>query len=341
MQSRTLAVVAALGTVYVVWGATYLGIALAIETLPPLLMAATRFLLAGALLYVFTRRGAARPTRRQWLWAFATGAPLLALGNGGVTWAQQTVPSGIAALLIATVTLWIVVLDRVVFGRRVGFVAVLGIAVGFGGVALLVNPGGGGGIDPTGAIVLVLAALSWATGTLLSRSAALPERPLLGVGMQMLAGGLAAAVLGLLAGEADDVHLTNTTLESAGGFAFLVVFGSLVAFSAYQWLVRNTRTSLVATYAYANPVVAVALGAIVLDEAVTARTLVAGGIILGAVALIVSGRTAREPAPARSSLRGLLRSEDRSREASGPRDTSRPRPPARAEPAPSGPSRPR
>jgi drug/metabolite transporter (DMT)-like permease len=338
---KPVAVAAALGIVYVVWGSTYLGIALAIETLPPLLMSAARFLLAGAILYVVTVRGAERPPARQWLWATATGVPLLALGNGGVTWAQQTVPSGIAALLIATVPLWIALLDRLVWGRRLGWQATLGIVVGFVGVAMLVRPGGAGETDVVGAVTLVLAALAWATGTLLSRSAGLPPRPLQAAGMQMLTGGGVLVLGGIAAGELGEVRLEETSAESALAFLYLVAFGSILAFTCYQWLLRNTRTSLVATYAYVNPVVAVALGWAWLDEAIAARTLVAGAIILAAVAVIVSARTAPSTEPARSSLRGRRGSADRSHEGAATRDTSRPRPPARAEPAPSSPSRPR
>jgi drug/metabolite transporter (DMT)-like permease len=338
---RPVAVAAALGIVYVVWGSTYLGIALAIETMPPLLMSAARFLLAGALLYALASRGAERPTARQWLWAAATGVPLLALGNGGVTWAQQTVPSGIASLLVATVPLWIVLLDRLVWGRRLGWRATAGIAVGFVGVAMLVRPGGAGEIDAVGAVLLVLASASWATGTLLSRSAALPPRPLQAAGMQMLAGGAALVAGGLVAGEAGEVRLAETSLESVLAFFYLIGFGSILAFTAYQWLLRNTRTSLVATYAYVNPVVAVMLGWVWLDESITGRTLLAGAIILAAVALIVSARTPLDSAPARSSLRGLRGRSDRSHAEAATPDTSRPRPPARAEPAPSSPSPPR
>jgi drug/metabolite transporter (DMT)-like permease len=338
---RPVAVAAALGIVYVVWGSTYLGIALAIETIPPLLMSAARFLLAGAILYLVTARGSSRPTARQWMWAAATGVPLLAMGNGGVTWAQQTVPSGIASLLVATVPLWIVLLDRLVWGRRLGWRATAGIAIGFAGVALLVRPGGAGEIDAAGAVVLVLASACWAAGTLLSRGAGFPPQPLRSAGMQMLAGGAALVVAGLVAGEAGEVRLARTSLESTLAFLYLIAFGSILAFTAYQWLLRNTRTSLVATYAYVNPVVAVALGWVWLDESITGRTLLAGAIILVAVALIVSARTAPDSAPARSSLQGLRGSAGRSHAEAATRDTSRQPPPARAEPAPSAPSRPR
>jgi drug/metabolite transporter (DMT)-like permease len=300
-RAPTLAVAGGLAIVYVLWGSTYLGIALAIETLPPMLMAATRFLVAGALLYAIARltsaRGAPRPTRREWLAAALTGLPMLAGGNGGVVWAQQTVPSGIAALMIASVALWIVVLDRVFFGRRLGWPAVVGLIAGFGGVALLVDPSTDGGVDPTGATILVLASLSWATGSLLARGGGLPSNLLLAASMQMFVGGLALTVFGIAIGETGDVHPSQFSLRSLGGLAFLIVFGSIVAFSAYGWLLRMARTSLVATYAYVNPVVAVWLGWAFLGEGVSARTLLAGGVIVSSVALIVS--STRSPAPKR------------------------------------------
>jgi drug/metabolite transporter (DMT)-like permease len=297
---RILAVVGALAVVYVVWGSTYLGIALAIETMPPLLMASVRFLLAGTLLYVVASRvgdrEGDRPGRRQGLWAFLTGVPLLTLANGSVGLGQQTVDSGVASLIIASVPLWIALLDRLFFGRRLSRQTIVGIAVGFGGVALLIGPTGGGGIDAGGALLLVGASVSWAVGSLLARGAILPQRPLVGVAMQMLAGGSVLAVEGALLGEVGEVHPGEISGRSLAGFAFLVFFGSILAFSCYVWLLRSTRTSLVATYAYVNPVVAVLLGWAVLDEGIGARTLVAGGIILAAVALIVSAKPAPQPA---------------------------------------------
>jgi drug/metabolite transporter (DMT)-like permease len=307
LGGRTLAVVAALGVVYVVWGSTYLGIALAIETMPPLLMAAVRFIVAGAILYAVARRlapDAERPDRRQWTAALLTGGLLLGVGNGGVSWAQQTVPSGVAALVIATIPLWIVVLDRLFFGARLRWISVAGVAAGFVGVAILVNPTSPDGVDATGGLLLLVAAAGWATGTLLSRGQRLTVAPLLGAGMQMLCGGAALLVAGFAAGEASEVDLGAVSARSALGLAYLILFGSILAFSAYVWLLRTASTALVATYAYVNPIVAVALGAAFLDEAVTGRTLVAGGLVVGAVALIVSAsaRTRPEPSEGRPSL---------------------------------------
>ena len=317
-RRRAAAVVAALGVVYVVWGSTYLGIAYAIETLPPFLMAGTRFLVAGAILYAAARLvgGAgrsARPDRTQWGFAALTGVLMLGVGNGGVSWAQQTVPSGIAAIVIASIPLWVVLIDRVAFGARLSWVAAVGVAVGFAGVAVLINPSSPDRIDPAGGAALLAAAFCWATGTLLSRGQRLTVPPLVAAGMQMLCGGVALVAAGLVAGELGDVQAPSW--RSVLALAYLVVFGSLLAFSAYAWLLRNAQVSLVATYAYVNPVVAVLLGAVFLGEAVTTRTLVAGAVILGAVALIVSARPAPAGAAARPTLRARLRTAGRSRAA--------------------------
>jgi drug/metabolite transporter (DMT)-like permease len=282
-------------------------------------MAGTRFLLAGAILYAVARRfdgTEARPDKRQWLAALLTGTLLLGVGNGGVSWAQQTVPSGVAALVIASIPLWIVVLDRIFFGARLTWPAVVGVAVGFAGVAVLVSPGAPGAVDLAGGLVLVLAAAGWATGTLLSRGQTLTVAPLVGAGMQMLAGGAVLLLVGTVSGELGDLHVTEVSARSAGGLVYLVLFGSLLAFSAYVWLLRNARTSLVATYAYVNPVVAVALGSAVLGETIGVRVLLAGGVIVAAVALIVSAA----PAPAsgarpRSTARARPRTLDRWRAA--------------------------
>jgi drug/metabolite transporter (DMT)-like permease len=295
---RTLLVVGGLATIYVVWGSTYLGIALAIETMPPLVMAGVRFLLAGAVLYLLAGGLRLRPSRSDWTFALVTGGLMLGVGNGGVSWAQQTVASGIAALVIASIPLWIALLDRLLFGARLSPVTFAGIAVGFGGVAILLDPRGA--VDPTGGTVLLVAAAGWSLGTLLTRGRSLGLPPLAAAGMQMLCGGAVLIPAAAANGELGDVRVSAISATSAGALAYLVVFGSLLAFSAYVWLVRNTSVSLVSTYAYVNPVVAVLLGSAFLDEEVTARTLLAGAIVVAAVALIVSDRTpASAPRPAR------------------------------------------
>jgi len=291
----------ALAIVYVVWGSTYIGIELAVRTMPPFLMASMRFLIAGPLLYAWaTRRGdrSDRPTARHWLSAFLIAAPMLAIGNAAVGWAEQTIDTGTASLIIASVPLWMALLDRVFYAQRLARTMVIGLVVGFGGVGLLVAPGGSGAGDSR-AILLVFSSLAWALGSLYSRQAPQPQRPLVAAAMQMTAGGLILAVVSAVSGEASGFHVSQVSVESWLGLAYLVVAGSLIAYTAYMWLLREVPTSLVGTYAYVNPVVAVMLGTVVLGEPLTWRTLVGGGVILASVALIVSAPKPRGAAERR------------------------------------------
>jgi len=290
------AVAVALATVYVVWGSTYLGIRITDRTMPPLLMSSARFLIAGSLLYAIAARGAPRPTWREWRAAAVVGAALLLVGNGGVAWAETRINSGLAALLVAMMPLWMALLDRVFRARRLSALGALGLAIGFGGVFLLVRPGGGA--DAVAAGVLALTTLSWAAGSLYARDAPLPSRPLVSAAMQMLCASPLLAVAGVIGGEASQIHRDAFSTKPLLAFAYLVLVGSLIGFTAYAWLIRNVRTSVVSTYAYVNPVVAVALGSIFLNEAIGATTLLAGAAIVLAVVLIVRGRSAPAPAPA-------------------------------------------
>jgi drug/metabolite transporter (DMT)-like permease len=285
---------AALATVYVLWGSTYLGILVAVRTFPPFLMGAARFLIAGALLYAWSiRRGdrSDRPGLREWRSAAIVGCLLLVSANGLLCWAEQRVDSGVSSLVIATVPLWMALFDRVACGQRLGRRAVAGLVVGLAGAALLAGPTGPGQIEVVGAAVLLVSSISWAAGSLYSRRAPLPRRPLVGASMQMIAGGAMLGVVGLALGEGS--HVSHVSGASLGALAYLIVFGSLIGFSAYIWLLRAAPTSLVSTYAYVNPVVAVFLGWAVESEPIGARTLVAGAMILLAVALIVRTRPAR------------------------------------------------
>jgi drug/metabolite transporter (DMT)-like permease len=282
------AVALALGTVYLVWGSTYLAIRVTDRTLPPLLMSSVRFLIAGAALYAFAARGRARPTRREWTAAAITGAALLLVGNGGVAWAETRLDSGFAALIVAIIPLYVALFDRVFFGRRLSPAAVAGLVVGFVGVALLVRPGGGNNVGV--ALALVATTSAWAAGSLYARGAPLPRSPLLSASMQMLSAALFLGLAGLAGGEANDVHMSSFTLKPLLAFAYLVVVGSLIAFSAYAWLLKNVRISVVATYAFVNPVVAVALGTLFLGETIGWSTIVAGAAIVTAVVLIVTAK---------------------------------------------------
>jgi drug/metabolite transporter (DMT)-like permease len=288
-------VIVALGTVYLVWGSTYFGILVAIKTIPPLSMAALRFTLAGGLLYAWAvRRGdreGDRPGLAQWAAAAVVGTALLAAGNGAVTWAEQRIPSGIAALLVASVPLWMSILGRVLQAERVSWMAALGLAVGFAGLVLLVRPSGSHRLDLVATLVVLGGALAWASGSVWSRRAPLPRRPLVTTGMEMLVAGAVLAVASVVGGEPARIRFADISASSLLAIAYLVVFGSLVAFTAYVWLLRNVRsTSVVGTYAYVNPVVAVTLGAVLGGEPVTGRTLLAGAVILAGVALIVTGQ---------------------------------------------------
>jgi drug/metabolite transporter (DMT)-like permease len=290
---------AALVAVYIVWGSTYLAIRVTVETIPPLLSAGTRFLVAGGILYALTiRRGDVagdRPRAVHWRSAAVIGALMLFGGNGLVSVAEQRVPSGLTSLIIASVPLWMVAIRMSVLGERVRWLEGAGLALGFGGIVLLADPFGGGSADLVGVATLLVASLAWASGSLFARRAQLPARPLVGTAMQMLAGGVVLTVVATVTGEWADLDLAAISLESLLGLGYLIVFGSLVGFASYVWLLRSTRTSLVSTYAYVNPIVAVFLGWAILGEAVTARTLLAGAVIVTAVALIVSAR----PAPKR------------------------------------------
>jgi drug/metabolite transporter (DMT)-like permease len=293
---------------YVVWGSTYLGIAIAVDTLPPFLMAAARFLLAGAILLAWSIAREGRsfvvPSRREWRDSAIVGALLLGGGNGLVAFGELTVPSGIAALLVALMPVWVAILGGIFLGDRLPRLAVIGIAIGFAGVAILVGPsafgGGSGALDPLGLAACLLAPIAWAAGSLFaSRRASLPRRPLVATGLQMFLGGLVLAVMAIASGELATFDATAVTRDSLIAFAYLTVIGSLLAFTVFGWMLRVAPLPLVATYAYVNPVVAVILGWIVLGETIDGRTLVAGGVIVFAVALIVTARgRMKQPAQA-------------------------------------------
>ena len=307
LRASLLKVALALGAVYIIWGSTYLAIRFAIETIPPFLMAATRFLTAGAILYGWARlRGAPRPSLVQWRSAVLIGAALLLFGNGGVVWAEQRVDSGLAALLISTEPLWIVLLVWLQSGRQRQSPRVIGgLILGFLGLVMLVRPGTGNGVDPLGAVVLVLASLSWAWGSLYGQRAPLPSSPLATTGMQMLGGGALLLLASLVTGEPARFVLSAVSLQSLLSVGYLVIFGSLVGFTSYVWLMRVAPPVLVSTYAYVNPVVAVFLGWAFAGEPLTAGTLGAAAVIIAGVALISSSQARgaakeEEPEPASS-----------------------------------------
>jgi drug/metabolite transporter (DMT)-like permease len=290
---------ASLATVYVVWGSTYLAIAVAIRSLPPLAMSSIRFGLAGLLLYAWAYRGGGRPSRREWVAAAVVGGALLVVGNGGIAWAEQRVSTGVAALLVAVMPLWMALLDRGIYGRAITRVQSLGLLVGLAGVVLLVGPTGGS-LDLLGAVVCLGACLFWAAGSLYARGAPLPSDPLRAASLQMLAAAVALAIVAGADGEWAATDVAGMGLGSVAALAYLVLVGSILAYTAYGWLLANAPTPLVATYAYVNPVVAVLLGWAFNGERVGWRTLLAAGAIVVSVALTVSGgrRLRRAPTPA-------------------------------------------
>jgi drug/metabolite transporter (DMT)-like permease len=290
----------ALIAVYLVWGSTYLAIRFTIETIPPFLSAGIRFLVAGAILYFWRRlSGDPAPKKVEWRSASIIGLLLLLGGNGGLVWAEQRIPSGIAALFIATTPLWMVLIDTLrPGGARANWLTWLGVLVGITGTALLANPWQthtiSPALDPVGVIVLLSAALSWSIGSLYSRKASLPSSPLLGTGMEMLVGSLGLFAFSTLAGEWRQIHLTAISLRSLGGLAYLIVFGSGIGFVAYTWLLRNAPTPLVSTYAYVNPVVAILLGSIIVHEPLEGIEIISALIIIGGVILITTAKSLGE-----------------------------------------------
>ena len=292
-----LALWSAMLILYLVWGSTYLFIALAVDTIPPFLMASVRFLASGSILLVWVavrQRAALRAlTRRELTDSLIVGALLLGGGMGLVAWGELTAPSSIAALLIAMMPVWVALLGRVVLGERLPAITAAGIALGFVGVVVLVWPGDVslGDAEPAAIGALILSPICWAAGSLYAaHRARLPRNPNLATSMQMLFGSLTLAVMALVTGELVGFDPSDISLVSALSFVYLTIIGSLIAYSAYVWLLRVAPLPLVATYAYVNPAVAVLLGAVVLGETLTARALLAGGIIVVAVAIIVSTR---------------------------------------------------
>lgn len=298
-SGNTTLVLLAFMAVYVVWGSTYLGIRVGDESFPPLLLAGTRHLVTGLIFYPFLRwKTGIRPAREHWITASITGFLLLCVGNGGVCWAELTVPSGVAALLVAMVTLWMVLVDWWrPGGHRPSARVFLGIVLGFGGLVLLVGPsrlGASGRIDPVGAGVLAIASFAWACGSIYSKHAPLPSSAMLSMSMQCLAGGIALWIGGFLTGEVHNFHLASITLRSWLAVAYLIAFGSGIGFTAYIYILKNSTAARVATYAFVNPVVALLLGWVFAREALTLRTFLAAAVILGAVILVITAPH-REP----------------------------------------------
>lgn len=294
-SSSNLAVVLAFAAIYLIWGSTYLAIRYAIETLPPFLMAATRFLVAGGLLFgwsILTDPNS-RPSFKQWRRALVVGALLLLCGNGGVTWAEKYIASGLAALLIATEPLWIVLMNWGLSHKRPSSKVIIGVFVGLAGVALLVGSQFTGSSSTLtmswiGTAVVLLSSLAWAAGSLYSSRRPICASTSMASGMQMLAGGFLLLIFGLATGDAQRLNFGRVSTSSVLALGYLIIFGSLIAFTAYSWLLRNVAPARVATYAYVNPAVAVFLGWLIASEPLTARMLIAAAAIVVSVVLITS-----------------------------------------------------
>ncbi len=298
---------AALGVVYVVWGSTYLAIRVTVETLPPLLAGGVRFLLAGPLMYAWLRmrRGpqGVSVTASELRACAAVGTALLLGGNGLVMIAEQRVPSGLAALIIASTPLWIVVL-RLLFGDTVKRATLVGVIAGFIGVGILALPGAGGeGVSLGGVLLLLAASGSWGSGSFFSKRLPLPEDPFVSTTMQMICGGAVLTIAGVLSGEASNIDIGSFSAASMWALAYLVTIGSLLAFTAYTWVLQHAPISKVATYAYVNPVIAVFLGWAILSEDITPTIALGALVIVASVAFIVRQEAApkapelADPAP--------------------------------------------
>ncbi len=286
----------ALIALYIVWGSTYLGIKIAIETIPPFFHAAIRFFVSGLILIIWQKAaGHPLPTRRQWISTAIIGTLLLLGGNGLVSWAEQFIPSGIAALIIGSVPMFLVIAEAIrPNGVKPTWVTILGLLIGFVGIFILVGPsevsGSNEKLDTLGVIALLSACALWAAGSVYSKSADLPKSSLMTTGAEMLMGSLSLIIVSLLTGELNGWQVSEVSSRSLYGLTYLILIGSLVGFGSYVWLLQNAPISLVATYAYVNPIVAVLLGNWLGDEPLEPRIWIATMIIIGSVIFINNSR---------------------------------------------------
>ncbi len=293
-------IIAAFASIYLIWGSTYLAISYAVETIPPFIMGGVRFVISGAMLYLWARyRGALKPARLHWRNAIVAGGFLLLGGNGAVVWAEQIVPSGLTALLVSILPFWLVIIEWVrPPHKRPSGAVLLGLVLGFIGIVVLVGPshiGGHGDVSPIGALVLILGSLSWAIGSFWSRDAQLPESGLLTTGMEMLGGGSLLLIVGAATGELAHTDIHRVSNASAVGLLYLITFGSLLGFTSFIWLLDKVSPARLGTYAYVNPIVAVLLGWAIAGESLSLRTGLAAAIVICAVAIITYARSTTVP----------------------------------------------
>ena len=292
---KKIALVTAFAALYIIWGSTYLGIRFAIDTIPPLLMAGTRFLLAGLIMHLIAWwQGAPRASLSEWRTSLIVGACLLLGGNGGVTLAEQYVSSGLASVMVATVPIYMALLAWAMgTAPKPSPIVWLGLAGGFIGVGILVGPALHFTPNETshpgiGMLILLCSSFLWSVGSIYSIKAKITSSPFLAAGQQMLCGGALLALTGVMSGELHRFDANRVTLLSVGSFTYLVIIGAVVGYSAYAWLLRHCNPSKVATYAYVNPIVAVVLGALFAGETLTGRAMIAAGLIVGSVALVIT-----------------------------------------------------
>jgi drug/metabolite transporter (DMT)-like permease len=289
-------VILGFATVYLLWGSTYLGIRFAIESIPPFLMGGSRFLISGFLLYVWARlRGAPKPTLQHWKVAAVIGFLLPFIGNGAVVWSEQHVPSGMVSLLVATTPVWMVLVDWASpNGRRPAGPVIFGVITGLIGLVLLIGPSeilGGGRVDLLSATALMIGSICWAAGSVYSTHANQPSSPILAIGMQMIAGGAMLTLLSIAVGEPQHFDISRVTGKSLFWFVYLFVFGSMIGYTTYIWLLSKASAAKVSTYAYVNPLVAIVLGNLAAGEPITRRMLIAAATILSAVAVLTLVRS--------------------------------------------------
>ena len=298
-RSTKLPVVLALGGLYIVWGTTYLAIHVAIQTIPPFFLAACVFTLAGPLLIAIVAAtgglSGGIPPLRHWRSALVIGIGVVFFGNGVLSWAEQYVATGVAALVVATVPIWLALFARIFLGERLRALVVVGLGLGFAGLVILIAPTKGSAINLIGVGAMLLVALGWSAASVYSKRAPLPANAFVAAGLQMFCGGLLTFVVALILGDVQRFHLSHLTLSPVIAYLYLVGAGAVFGIGIFQWLVRNAPLSLVGTYAYVNPIVATILGVILLGEHLSPRILLAGAVIIAGVALVVAGQAFDSP----------------------------------------------
>jgi drug/metabolite transporter (DMT)-like permease len=309
-KNNDMKIALAFVAIYLIWGTTYLAIRVAVATIPPFLMAGTRFIIAGLITFAVLRaRHVPMPKRFHWRSAIIVGAFLMVGGNGFVTWSEQQVPSGIAALVVATVPLWITLFNWLIYREgRPGKQTVAGVLLGFVGIGLLVGPGqlqGTATFDLVSLLVLLMAPVLWSLGSLYSRRANLPDSVFMSTAMEMSAGGVLLVLAGIMTGEVADLNIAEVSIQSLAAMLYLTIFGSIVALTSYVWLLKTVEPSKAATYTYVNPVIAVFLGWLVLSEPISPQMLIAVPIIIVAVVMITTRRKKQIISPAESAPSSL------------------------------------